>query len=218
MPKQWISTKEAAKLLGVSQRTIQNWVDDGKLSASLTAGGHRRIDPKVIQTLLPQNQPVTTNTLPRSSDVISAEDNNENVLRVLVVEDDALLLRLYSLRFAEFSIPHRLYQAQNSLQGMYMTGRYLPQLILTDLSLPQIGGLEMIREVIKIPEMQQTKIVVVTGMETKDIMKMGKIPEGIQVLPKPIPFNTVETILYQQANALNIPFLHNQEIHDSEQH
>jgi hypothetical protein len=50
--------------------------------------------------------------------------------------------------------------------------------------------------------MKDTRIVVVTGMEARDIDKLGVIPDGVMVLPKPIPFKTVETILYQAVNAL----------------
>jgi CheY-like chemotaxis protein len=70
--------------------------------------------------------------------------------------------------------------------------------------MPEIDGLRMIREIKKMPEMQNTKIVIVTGLETKEIIKMGAIPDGIMVLPKPIPFNTVETILFQQSSTLNL--------------
>jgi hypothetical protein len=52
--------------------------------------------------------------------------------------------------------------------------------------------------------MKDTRIVVVTGMEARDIDKLGTIPDGVMVLPKPIPFKTVETILYQAANSLTL--------------
>lgn len=206
MPDQWISTREAAQLLGVSQRSVQNWVDEGKLRASLTAGGHRRLDPKEVESFLLN---ITTPSSVAPPKVISShQDNEENVLRVLIVEDEPLILRLYALRFAEFSIPHRLFQAETPLQALFMAGRHLPHLIFTDLHMPQIDGLAMIHELIRRPEMQQTKFIVVTGLEAREIIKMGTLPEGVVVLPKPIPFNTVETILYQQAQALNIPYQH----------
>ena len=85
-----------------------------------------------------------------------------------------------------------------------MIGKYKPQLIFTDLNMPHIDGLHMISEIMKMPDMKNTRIVVVTGMETRDVMKLGVIPDGLMVLPKPIPFNTVETILYQHAHALGI--------------
>jgi YesN/AraC family two-component response regulator len=83
-----------------------------------------------------------------------------------------------------------------------MVGKYQPHLIFTDLNMPNIDGIHMINEIIRIPDMKDTRIVVVTGMEARDIDKLGVIPDGVMVLPKPIPFKTVETILYQAVNAL----------------
>jgi len=205
MPGQWVSTKEAAQLIGVSQRTIQNWVDDGKLQASLTVGGHRRLDRKELERFLVNNESSYSKSL--TSPIIDkpSQEDKESALRILIVEDDQLILRLYKLRFAEFSIPHQLLLAQTPLHALFLAGRHLPHMIFTDIRMPHINGLQMISELIELPEMQQTKIVVVTGLETREIMKMGKLPEDIVVLPKPIPFNTVETLLYQKANALNIP-------------
>lgn len=42
-PRGYYSTQEAARAMHVSLRTVQLWVDSGKLSATVTAGGHRRI-------------------------------------------------------------------------------------------------------------------------------------------------------------------------------
>lgn len=203
MAEQWISTKQAAELLGVSQRTIQNWVDSGKLKSSRTAGGHRRLNPEDVKNLLQANHfPGTISTISTVQVKTTLADEQ---LRILIVEDDISLLRLCELRFAEFAIPHALYLAANAYQGLIIVGKYQPHIIFTDLKMPQIDGLQMIREIIKLPEMQQTQIVVVTGLEAKDIMEMGQLPEGLMVLPKPIPFNTVETLLYQQAVLLNLP-------------
>ena len=202
MAEQWISTKQAAELLGVSQRTIQNWVDNGKLKSSRTAGGHRRLNPDDVKHVLQAHHFPNVFSV-NSARPLGAQEGKQ--LRVLIVEDDLSILRLCELRFAEFSIPHTLYLAANAYQGLIMVGKYQPHVIFTDLRMPQIDGLQMIREIIKLPEMQQTRIVVVTGLEAKDIMTMGQLPEGLMVLPKPIPFNTVETLLYQQANQLHLP-------------
>ena len=50
--EQFYSTAEAAKLLGVSHRTIQLWVEAGTLQAWKTAGGHRRIASGSVERLL----------------------------------------------------------------------------------------------------------------------------------------------------------------------
>lgn len=194
---QWLSTKQAAELLGVSQRTVQNWVDDGKLKSSRTAGGHRRLNPSDVSNFLQNNY------LPASTTNVEATELSEETLRVLMVEDDFNLLRLCELRFSQFSVPHQLYLASNAFQSLIMIGRHQPHLIFTDLKMPQVNGLQMINEIVKLPEMQNTRIVIVTGLETREVMNMGNVPDGVMVLPKPIPFNTVETILYQQARSLN---------------
>jgi excisionase family DNA binding protein len=195
----WLSTKEAAVLLEVSQRTVQNWVDSGKIKASLTMGGHRRLSREDVIKHLSATRSLLTGNNER---IEPSAIDNDTLLRVLIVEDDYAILRLCELQFNQFSVPHQLFLATSACQGLMMVGKYQPHLIFTDLNMPHIDGLYMISEIMKMPDMKDTKIVVVTGMEVKEIMKMGIMPNDLLVLPKPIPFKTVETILYQQSNAL----------------
>jgi excisionase family DNA binding protein len=197
--RSWISTKEASILLEVSQRTIQNWVDSGKIKANLTIGGHRRLSRADVIKHLPSIRPILSDD---SIDFSSVTDNT--VLRVLVIEDDYALLRLCELQFEKFIIPHNLHLATNAFHGLLMIGKYQPHLIFTDLNMPHIDGICMINKIINLPELKGTRIVVITGMEALDIDKLGTIPDGVMVLPKPIPFKTVETILYQVANVLTL--------------
>lgn len=47
----FLTTKEAARALGVTLRTVQLWVNDGKLQAARTPGGHRRIRTSDVRAL-----------------------------------------------------------------------------------------------------------------------------------------------------------------------
>jgi excisionase family DNA binding protein len=197
----WLSTKEAAALLEVSQRTVQNWVDSGKIKANLTMGGHRRLCRADVIKHLSSVRPLS---MGNTENIQFSSAKNDALLRVLIVEDDYAILRLCELQFSQFTVPHQLLLATNAYQGLMMVGKYQPHIIFTDLNMPHIDGLHMISEIMKIPDMKDTKIIAVTGMEARDIVKMGAIPDGLMVLPKPIPFKTVETILYQQASALEL--------------
>lgn len=44
-----VSTREAAAILGVCVRTVQLWVESGRLQAWKTPGGHRRISRKSVE-------------------------------------------------------------------------------------------------------------------------------------------------------------------------
>ena len=48
--KPFLSARDMARAIGVSESSVKRWVDAGLLSASRTAGGHRRIDrPEAIR-------------------------------------------------------------------------------------------------------------------------------------------------------------------------
>jgi len=43
MNPEYITTTEAARLLGVTAQTIRNWIRSGKITTEPTMGGHNRI-------------------------------------------------------------------------------------------------------------------------------------------------------------------------------
>ena len=50
----WYTTGDVARLLGVSDRTVVNWVRAGILQAFTTPGGHRRFRVPEIDEFLQQ--------------------------------------------------------------------------------------------------------------------------------------------------------------------
>ncbi|MDO9107087.1 MAG: response regulator [Methylovulum sp.] len=188
---EWIGTKEAAKLLNVSQRTIQKWVDDGKIMSSKTLGGHRRIKRDDLFTLLTQDHP-------------AAVGNATRPLVVVLVEDDGFTRRLCELSFQAFSTPYRLHMASSGYEGLRLIGQYQPDLLLTDLKMPGIDGFAMIRELQNAAELKHLRIVVITGLEPEEIYRRGGLPETVTILGKPIPFDTLDTIFAQRAATLGI--------------
>ena len=55
MNPEYITTTEAARLLGVTPQTIRNWIRSGKITTEPTLGGHNRI---------PKDQPVLAAAVP----------------------------------------------------------------------------------------------------------------------------------------------------------
>lgn len=44
----YLTAGEAARILGVSPKTINRWADNGRIPCAVTLGGHRRFRPDVI--------------------------------------------------------------------------------------------------------------------------------------------------------------------------
>lgn len=186
--KSFCTTREAGLLLGVSVGTVQLWVESGLLQAWKTAGGHRRVLRDSVDRLLHKK--------PASAALVATtiKAAGPRRLKVMVVEDDANLLRLYQTNLSRWPMGPEVTVINNAVKALLMIGRQCPDLLIADLHMPGMDGFNMLRVLRNIPEMAKTTIVVVTGLDTADLTKNGGIPSDIEVLPKPIPFNRLLAI------------------------
>ncbi len=85
-------------------------------------------------------------------------------LSVLLVEDDRLSLFVY----AEFikNIVTNVYTAANGLEGIKNFKKNRPDIIITDIMMPKMDGLEMIREIKKVDP--NVKVVMISGHSEAD--------------------------------------------------
>ena len=181
--KSFCTTREAATQLGVSVGTVQLWVESGLLQAWKTAGGHRRVLRDSVEGLLHKRpaQPVP-------SDPAVQTPSGPRRMRILVVEDDPDLLRLYQAQIACWPMPTDLTLVDNAISALLHMGRGGPDLLISDLQMTGMDGFGMLKVLHKAPEMAYTKVVVVTGLDAAEVDARGGVPPGVEVLAKPIPF------------------------------
>lgn len=191
------TTREAAKRLGVSLRTAQLWSESGLLEAWKTEGGHRRITSASVEKLLAGNNP---SSAPR-------KDSGMDQLKVLVVEDDNVLLRLYKLRMTTWGLPLEVFPASNGYEALVLVGRESPDLMISDLHMDGIDGFQMVRTMCNSPFKEGMEIVVVSGLDKAEIEARGGLPAGVPVYPKPVPFDLLhglcESLLERRRQGLS---------------
>ncbi len=197
--KSFCTTREAATLLGVSVGTIQLWVENGQLQAWKTVGGHRRVLRNSVDKLLRQ-APVLHREQPldATSETVTTVPRR---LTVMVVEDDHNLLRLYEAKISKWPMAPKMVGIDNAFAALLMMGTMNPDLLITDLQMPGMDGFRMLEALHKAPDAAFTTIVVVSGLDAEDIKAQGGIPRGIEVLPKPIPFDRLRDIAIGITNA-----------------
>ncbi len=177
------TTREAAKRLGVSVTTVQLWVESGVLSAWKTAGGHRRIPSEAVDAMLAGQQSAV------------GEEQQPHAHSVVIVEDEPVQREMYRIKFAEWKLPVRLYLAHDGFEGLVMAGKYAPDLVITDLSMPGMDGFEMIRHLVRSSEVSIPAIIAVTALGPEEIAAHGGLPEDIPVYAKPIPLGVLKHII-----------------------
>jgi excisionase family DNA binding protein len=189
--KSFVTSYEAAHMLGVTMRTIQQWTNLGLLSCWKTKGGHRRIMRDSVERLLVAHG--SKNAFPGLVEA-TAEKESVEPLRILIVEDEPALLRIYRLQLARWPMAPEVSTATNGVEGLVMLGSTRPHLLIADLHLPEMDGFQMLRTLRAMPQLDATEMVVVTGIGAEEIARRGGLPEGIQILPKPIPFAELKEI------------------------
>lgn len=191
--KSFCTTREAATLLGVSVGTVQLWVESGLLQAWKTTGGHRRVLRQSVAQLLgkaPGKPPGKPTVAMRTE----SQPSLSSTLNVMVVEDDADLLRLYQTRLSRWPMKTKVMAMSNAVSALLALGRGGTDLLITDLHMPEMDGFSMLRVLHNAPEMAHTTMVAVTGLDAHAIEARGGVPTGIQVLSKPIPFEQLLAI------------------------
>ncbi len=145
------TTFEAAKICGVFHTTVINWANTGKLKVHTTPGGHRRIDLEdLLQFMQKFDMPIPGNLLSRSK-------------KILVVEDEPSVQRML-VRTLQSMGEFTLQSCSNGLEALMAIGKDAPDLLVLDIRIPQVNGIEVCRLLRSNEQPKPIKIIAVSGV------------------------------------------------------
>ncbi|HEX7038118.1 MAG TPA: response regulator [Pseudomonadales bacterium] len=174
--KGFLTPNEVASLLMVSPITVRQWAQKGLLEAQTTAGGHRRFSREVIEAFARQ----------RGIQLPGVQQ------RLLIVDDNrelnAYLAALFSAHVPDLEI--------SSAYDGFDAGRQVqarkPTVVLLDIMMPGIDGIEVCRSLKEDPETAGIRVVAMTGYYTPELEKKI-LAAGAAVLLKK-PFSSEEVL------------------------
>ncbi len=108
------------------------------------------------------------------------------VRSVLIVDDDAMLLRLYELEISTWGLGLAVRKASNGIEALVRIGEARPDVLVSDLHMPGLDGFGMIRSLRGNPATASLPLVVVSGMDKPAVLALG-LPEDVAFLTKPAP-------------------------------
>lgn len=181
----YCGTSYAAKLLGLSVATVQALVEKGEIEAWKTLGGHRRIALNSINAYLAKNSPQLSRV----------DVDPKSRLRVLIVEDDEATRELYQHQFAQWDLPVDCTWLPSALEAMMDIASMRPDLLITDLSMPGVDGIEMLKVLKRNHQLADMQIVVISGLDPAAIAARGGLPADAHRITKPVNFDWLEGYL-----------------------
>lgn len=181
MGKKALGTYDIAKICQVTPATIGRWVNDGKLPFFTTGGGHRRVwNRDLVVFLNSHNMPVPRELLANS------------VLRILIVDDELSVRRSVSRMIQKLGPEIEIHEAKDGFEAGHKTGSLMPSLVILDLKLPGIDGVEVCRMIRKDGNLSKTKILAISGTSSEEAKKQVIKAGADDFLAK--PFDSEELI------------------------
>ena len=108
----------------------------------------------------------------------------ERTLRVLLVEDAPFLRYAFSrlLRLQGYEVR----EANDGQEALDCIGEFRPDLVLTDLMMPVMGGVELIANLRANPEFADVPVVAITADATDQAEQLARQAGAVDVITKPI--------------------------------
>lgn len=181
-----LTSAQAAERLGVSIQTVQKWVDAGALLAWRTVGGHRRVDAASVDRMLSERR--TSMSKPAAGPVVS-------VGKVMLVEDDADAATILKAQVRQL-LPHaHIRVIADGFTALIEAGREPPDLLITDINLPGMDGIAMVRRLREHRATQGVRVVMVTHHNPDELRQFGAVPQNLPVLRKPLRLDDLRQAL-----------------------
>lgn len=130
---------------------------------------------------------------------------NGEPLTILLVEDNADHAELVKRNLADFQVANRLAHVEDgeaALNYLHRRGAFAdpdrfprPNLILLDLRLPRVDGLEVLREVKNDPELKTIPVVILTTSDAERDMALAYQHHANSYLTKPVDFGQFSSLL-----------------------
>jgi excisionase family DNA binding protein len=152
------TSHQLGKLLQLSPSTVLAWINQGRLPAHRTPGGHRRIKLGDLRAFLREHR------LP-----VPAELGGPGRKRIFLVDDDPQFQQ--GLRRAIEQAHGDRYEidgCQDGIEALVLIGALQPDLVLLDIHMEGIDGFEVCRRLRRIPRLAELKIIAVTAFPSEE--------------------------------------------------
>ncbi|MEK7232890.1 MAG: response regulator [Elusimicrobiota bacterium] len=180
MPEKTYTTHDIGRFCDVYPSSVANWINSGKIKSYQTPGGHHRVSRKNLLDFLAElNIPIPAELKGRA--------------RVLIVDDDEEMARVIAKAFSRRADEFETEVCGDGIEALIRIGQEPPDLIILDIVLPKMDGIQVCRVLKAKPETRDIKIVAMTGKKLPSSEKMLEEVRVDALFRKPL--DLVELVL-----------------------
>lgn len=151
MPERTFTTHDLAKICDVYPSSIINWINSGKLKSYSTPGGHHRMYREDVIRFL------------QSMGMKLPEQLSARPLSVMIIDDDPEVTRVLARAFARHAGEFSAEVCHDGVEALIRIGQAPPDLVILDLVLPKMDGLQVCRVLKAKAETRDIRIIAISG-------------------------------------------------------
>lgn len=124
---------------------------------------------------------------------------NEKAGKILIIDDDPIIIKEMEIIFKEEN--YHLTSALSGSEGLLLLNRYIPDLILLDLRMPEMDGFKVLEELQKREDLKDLPVMILTAADLAEDEKkaFGENVKGVVIkgqIDKNTLFSEINKILY----------------------
>ena len=113
--------------------------------------------------------------------------------KILIVDDENDILEFVSYNFNKYG--YEVFTATNANEGIVLALEIIPNIIIADIRMPEIDGIEMCRRIKKIEILKSIPIIFLTADSDEYLALSAHYAGGTQYINKPVSLKLLLTIV-----------------------
>jgi excisionase family DNA binding protein len=175
MDRRTFKTNEAANYLGVSRSSLTNWARQGLIGGGSTPGGHYRFTQEELDGFA-EGRGLSKGASPLEPPA---------PVKLLVIDDDEPF-RAFVKEALEIFGGYELKEASDGMTGALLVGSWHPDLVVLDVRMPNLDGVELLRRIRQTPETADTAVLVASAHLSQEVRAEIERLGAELILEKPV--------------------------------
>lgn len=111
--------------------------------------------------------------------------------RILIVDDDKSIL--YTLKMRLEYLGYKVITATNALEGLFLAGSERPEVILLDIKMPGMNGIDVLESInILSPS---TSVIIISAYEDEVVFRRSVLKDSCYYLKKPFSITALDEVI-----------------------